>query len=220
MMERTRWLAGTVIVQHEVWQRKLWSARPMTVVEDRENLVVLWCPSGTRWKTATTPPVRERASTRAERFVQSLSFGDWVLADFTWEVSTLVLLRPGDWHAVWVSWRESDENWGWYINFQRPFTRTGHSVQTMDLMLDIIVEPDRRWRWKDEDEFDALVSYGIIDATEATHVRQDARCVIEQVEATEPPFSEPWHDWRPDPSWPMPELPEGWDRLEGAEREE
>lgn len=103
MMERSQWPAGTGIVQYEVWRGKLWSARPMTVVEDRENLVVLWCPSGTRWKTATTPPTRQRAPTRAERFAQSLSLGDWVLAGFTWDVSTLVLLRPGNWHAVWVS---------------------------------------------------------------------------------------------------------------------
>ncbi len=216
-MERIRWPAGTAIVQHEIWRGNLWSARPMMVVEDRENRLVLWCPRGTRWKTATTPPTRTRASTRAERFVQSLALGHWVLAGFTWEVSTLVLLRPDDWHAVWVSWREHGENWGWYVNFQRPFTRTAHSIQTMDLMLDIVVDADRRWRWKDEDEFGALVSRGIIDAAEAARVRQEACRVIGKVEANEPPFCESWHDWRSDPSWSMPELPEGWDRLEGVE---
>jgi hypothetical protein len=27
----------------------------------------------------------------------------------------------------------------------------------MDLMLDIVVEPDMTWRWKDDDEFDEIV---------------------------------------------------------------
>jgi hypothetical protein len=58
------------------------------------------------------PPTREPALTRAERFAVSLSLGDWVLADFMWDVSTLVLVRPERWHAIWVSWRESGEYWG------------------------------------------------------------------------------------------------------------
>jgi predicted RNA-binding protein associated with RNAse of E/G family len=55
----------------------------------------------------------------------------------------------------------------------------------MDLMLDIIVEPDGRWEWKDEDEFEALVSGGIIDAKEAKHIWEEARRVIGQIEANE-----------------------------------
>jgi hypothetical protein len=29
--------------------------------------------------------------------------------------------------------------------------------------------------------------------------------------AGEPPFDRDWKDWRPDPGWPFPQLPEGWD---------
>lgn len=213
MHEAGRWPVGTTVVLQEVWQGRLWSARPMIVVEDRGSSVALWCPKGTRWKTATTPPTRPRAPTRAERFVLSLARRDWVLGDFTWDVSTLVLVRAGDWHAVWVSWDDRGGSRGWYINLQRPIRRTARGLQTMDLMLDVLVGPDRQWRWKDEDEFDALVTSDLIDAAEAARVRDEAQRVIRGVEANEPPFSEPWHDWRPDPSWPSPELPAGWDRL-------
>lgn len=208
-----RWSIGTTVVQQEVWRGRLWSARPMTVVEDRGDFVALWCPAGTRWKTATTPPSRPRAPTRAERFVLSLTRGDWVLGDFIWGVSTLTLLQGGDWHAVWVSWREGGEWWGWYVNLQRPFHRTRQGFQTMDLMLDITVAPDRQWHWKDEDEFAALVAAGLIDTTEEARVRDEARRVIRRVAANTPPFNKRWHDWRPDPSWPLPQLPAGWDRL-------
>ena len=207
------WSSGTTIVQQEVWRGRLWSARPMTVVEDRGDFLALWCPAGTRWKTATTPPTRPRAPTRAERFVLSLTRGDWVLGDFTWAVSTLILMRAGDWHAVWASWREGGEWWGWYVNLQRPFHRTHQGFQTMDLLLDIVVEPGRQWHWKDEDEFAALVAAGVIDATEAARVRDEAQRVIGRVQASAPPFNERWHDWRPEPSWPLPQLPAGWDRL-------
>lgn len=213
MSEARRWQTGTTVVLQEVWRGRLWSARPMTVVDDRGDSVVLWCPQGTRWKTAATPPTRPRAPTRAERFVASLTRCDWVLSDFAWEVSTLVFMPSGAWHAVWVSWRDSGDAWGWYINLQRPFGRTERHLQTMDLMLDVIIELDRQWRWKDEDEFDALVSANLIEATEAARVRDEAHRVIACLEANDPPFCDPWHEWRPDPSWPLPELPDGWGQI-------
>ena len=27
------------------------------------------------------------------------------------------------------------------------------------------------------------------------------------------PFEEGWENWRPDPDWPLPMIPEGWDQL-------
>ncbi|HZU12409.1 MAG TPA: DUF402 domain-containing protein [Chloroflexota bacterium] len=170
-------------------------------------------PHGTLWKTASTPPTRPRAPTRAERFALSLSLGDWVRRDFVWDISTLVLVRTEDWHATWVSWRENGEWWGWYVNFQRPMIRIPTGIQTMDLMLDIVVAPDRRWRWKDEDEFEALVSQGIIDNDEACRVRREAADVIRQLDANLAPFNHPWHSWRPNPDWGLPHLPSGWDCL-------
>lgn len=208
------WSVNSTIIVQEVWHGRLWSARPMQVIEDGGSFLVLWCPRGTRWKASTTPRSRSRAPTRAERLMACLTLDDWVLRDAVWDVSKLVLVRPGDWHAIWVSWRDSGEDWGWYINLQRPFRRTEQGLQTMDLMLDVLVERDRSWRWKDEDEFDALVTANLIDAAEAARVRDTGQRVISDIEANAPPFSDPWHSWRPDPAWPLPELPQGWDRIE------
>lgn len=213
MSSSKRWDIGTTVVLQEVYDGQLWSARPMIVVEDREDRLALWCPKGTRWKTATTPSSRERAATRAERFVQLFSRRDWVLADFSWGVSNLLLVSPGDWHAVWVGWSDTGAPLGWYVNFQRPYRRTGRGIQTMDLMLDLVVDQDRSWHWKDEDEFDALVTPGLIGAAEARQVRDDAQVIVRRIEGNKIPFCEPWHEWRPAPSWPMPHLPSNWDLL-------
>ena len=40
---------------------------------------------------------------------------------------------------------------GWYINLQEPFRRNERRFHYMDLMLDVVVDVERRWRWKDED---------------------------------------------------------------------
>jgi hypothetical protein len=218
MPDGVRWAPGMTVLLQEVWRGRLWSARPMTVVHDEGESVALWCPKGTRWKTATTPPTRPRAATRAERFVANLTRCDWVLGDFTWPGSTLCLLREGDWHEIRVAWRDNHESgtpwepWGWYVNLQEPFRRTARGFRTMDLMLDLLVG-DRRWRWKDEDELDALVTHGLIERAVARQIRNEAQRVAGRADRNEPPFSEPWHDWRPDPSWGVPTLPDDWNCL-------
>jgi hypothetical protein len=134
-----------------------------------------------------------------------------VFRDAEWDVSTLVLLREGDWHAVWVSWLDTGEQWGWYVNLQLPTRRTERGLETMDLMLDVTIDLDRTWRWKDDDELDTFVRRGVFDPALAERVREEGLRVARRAERNEPPFDGPWPDWRPDPSWTLPELPAGWD---------
>ena len=156
------WAPGEVIAIQDVWRGRLWTARAVIVVDDTPDLLVAWSPKGSSRKVPATPPTRVDAANRGERLASSLALGDWILEDKPWDVSNLWLLREGDWHATWVSFLESGEQWGWYVNFQEPFRRTPHGIQTMDLALDIIVEPDRSgWRWKDEDEFELFRARGL-----------------------------------------------------------
>jgi protein associated with RNAse G/E len=112
---------------------------------------------------------------------------------------------------VWVSWLPDGDHYGWYVNLQRPFRRTSIGIEAMDMMLDVVAEPDLSWRWKDDDEFDQIVQRGIFDAATAVLVRNEARRVIEHIEQRAAPFDHDWPSWRPDPSWPQPELSNGWD---------
>jgi hypothetical protein len=66
---------------------------------------------------------------------------------------------------------------------------------------------------KDEDELETLVAAGILDAETDRRVRDEALHVIERAERAEPPFSEPWPDWRPSRGWTLPELPTGWEAV-------
>jgi Protein of unknown function (DUF402) len=201
----------TCVVQ-EVWRDRVWAARPMRVVRDEDGLAALWCPRGTRWKAPTTPPGRPRDDDRGERLAQCALRGDWVFRDAEWDVDTLVLLREGAWHAIWVSWLPSGAHWGWYVNLQLPYRRTELGFETMDLVLDLIIDPDRSWRWKDEDELATWVARGACAPELAERIREEGLAVARRAERNEPPFCEPWPEWRPDPSWEVPELPAGWDR--------
>jgi predicted RNA-binding protein associated with RNAse of E/G family len=136
---------------------------------------------------------------------------DWDFAESVWDVSTLWLLHPGDWHAVWVSFLKNGDHLGWYVNFQEPYRRAECGIQMMDLALDIIVEPDRSsWRWKDMHEFEMFRRRGLIDEGTAKRVLSEAEQVVRRIEADAPPFNSDWPEWRPDPSWATPELPANW----------
>lgn len=213
-MTETRWSVGDTIIHQEVWRGKLWAARPLIVVEDSPDRLVAWCPRGTVRKVPVTPPTRPKASTRAERLVGVLSLGDWLLEDREWDVSTLWLVESGPWHAVWVSWLPDGNHWGWYVNFQEPMERTDRGFRSMDLMLDILVDLDRTWRWKDEDEFEALIEADLYDESIVKAVRSDAEKVIARIEENAQPFSETWPKWAPEPDWGLPVLPSGWGEID------
>ena len=214
MAGSARWFPGDVIVLQDVYKGKLWAARPVIVVEDSADLLALWCPLGTIRKVPVAPGSIPAGMSRGEWLASALARLEWPLEDAAWDVSSLMLHREGDWHAVWLSFLESGEQWGWYVNFQEPYRRTARGIQTMDLALDIIAEPDRSsWRLKDEDEFALLIEHHVISSETAARVRQEAETVIGRIERDEPPFDSAWPRWRPDPTWARPELPEGWEIL-------
>ena len=193
-----------------MWRGRLWAVAPMTVVEDGDDRVVLWRPKGTMRKIPTSPPTRPLLQDRPAHLSTMMANCDWIYGDHEWDVDTLWLLTPGAWSSVWVSWLSPGVHWGWYINLQEPFRRSGRGFVTMDLMLDVVVETDRSWQWKDEDDFQAMIDRDLIEAATVTRVRAEAQRVIDDLEADRAPFNEGWERWRPDPGWSRPVLPDDW----------
>ncbi len=182
----------------------------MTVVEDRGDLVALWFPAGTRWKAPTSDPSWPWKEDRGERLAECAVRAEWVFRDVGWDVNTLQLTRAGERHSVWVSWLPGGDPLGWYVNLQEPFRRTALGIATMDSVLDLIIDLDGSWRLKDEDELETFTHRGVHGASFAAELRQYALELAERAERRDPPFSEPWHEWRPDPAWKLPELPPEW----------
>jgi len=102
---------------------------------------------------------------------------------------------------------------GWYVNLETPWRRTALGYDSTDHLLDIWVDPDRRWRWKDENHLAEAVEIELFSQEQAREFRAEGERVIEQIEAWSGPFDEGWEIWRPDPTWPLPSVPDGWDRL-------
>ena len=62
-------------------------------------------------------------------------------------------------------------------------------------------------------ELAEAVEVGLFTSEQARAIRAEGECVIARVESWSPPFDEGWEHWRPDPDWPLPSLPEGWESL-------
>lgn len=82
----------------------------------------------------------------------------------------------------------------------------------MDQTLDVLIAPDRsEIRVKDENELGDAARHGFFSAAEVAEIRAAARTATEMVLGRAPSFDDPWQLSRPDPTWPTPQLPDGWD---------
>jgi len=93
---------------------------------------------------------------------------------------------------------------------QDPVHRVATGFDTGDHVLDLDVGPDLRWRWKDEDEFAIAQQIGRFTPDQAAAIRAEGERVIADIEARRWPFDGSLLDWRPDPSWPVPSVPDAW----------
>lgn len=80
-------------------------------------------------------------------------------------------------------------------------------MYTTDHVLDVEVEPDGSHRRKDEHELAAAVEQGRYTMEQAELFRATADEVEKLVAGWGSPFCDGWEAFRPDPEWPLPELP-------------
>ncbi len=138
--------------------------------------------------------------------------GEWALVPARWDRWNAVFHhRRGEWIATWLLWSPAWEFLGWYVNLQEPLWQTRCGFDFRDLQLDVVVRPDRTWRWKDEADLDRSLETGLIGRDTEAEIRSAARGAIEAIESASPPFDDASVSWRPSPTWVAPGLPGGAD---------
>ncbi len=193
-----RWQPGDHVVVRSMWGKKFQAVLPMTVVVDSDEVLVLYLAGGTPFKTRST------------YHVNHLPVGDWVTVDDVWREDLLRIRFTGDEFTYFAMWR-GDQFRNWYVNLESSHDRTPIGIDFVDSILDVRVQPDLAgWEWKDEDELAEAVSLGLVSQAQADSYYAAGRRAIERLESRDSPLGDGWEDWRPDPSWPVPQLPLNW----------
>ena len=207
-----RFEVGQHIVVRDVWQGHLWSATPAIVVEDSDEWLIEWTPAGAIGLSATSRGIADRAAfPPGERQLLSLESCKWNYRRVPARRSGLNFLREGAWCNIAVGWLGDGQFLHWYVNFQTPLSRHARGYDTCDLVIDIVVEGDGTWRWKDAEDFDAALRRGILPAAHREVIRNEADIVMAMLESGAGPFDPKWRKWRPSADWPVPVLAEDFD---------
>jgi uncharacterized protein DUF402 len=197
------WSAGDSVLWRGIVDGRVRWALPHTFVEETPAHVAVYIRPGV---------VGMRPRLAFIHYPEQLRTGRWEIQEHRWRSNhVLRLTPPGAAHSVDLYWSEGSFRFrGWYVNLQEPLRSTPLGYDTRDHALDIWVEPDRTWRWKDEDHLEEIVRLGVYSTEQATRIRAEGERVLRCIEAWDSPFCDGWEQWRPSPRWSLPTLPDGW----------
>lgn len=153
----------------------------------------------------------EDRSARMAAF-DAMATGEWELTSARWERTELLQWKPP---AAWFSINAFYTAAGlrnWYANFEHPTRRTETGFDTLDLTVDLVIDPDlERFEWKDEDEYAHVRRLGIVTDAEHREVERARGQVLAMLGDRTGVFAEAeaWAAWRWDPAWTPPRLPDG-----------
>jgi hypothetical protein len=199
---------GAHIIIREVMQAQIWTARPVTVVQDTSRLIALYMAPGTIYKHPRMPNGEPVPDTMTDK---------WMLIDQRWAGGgTLYLSEPDAPYALMLFWNEEHSEFlTWYVNVQEPYRRTALGFDYLDLELDLVVNANRKtWYWKDEAKFAKLQQYGRISREQARRLRQEAEYILAHIQHEYPFFATGWEQWSPPADWSIPILPNGWEIID------
>jgi len=207
MTEQKYFQPSQNIVLRTLWQDRIWSAGPQTVIQDKPELLAFHIIPGTLWKSPC-------ALNGGRVTPRSHARGEFVVNDEIWtDFYCLRLKVPGSDYSVELFFNLDLSFRAWYINMETPFRRTASGFDYNDEELDIILEPDlSSWSWKDTDELEESVDCGLISPERAAYLRQEGERVAKWIQSGNSPFNG-WEKWRPDTFSKIPVLLPGWDKI-------
>jgi hypothetical protein len=190
---------GDHVALREVFRGRVWRAIAAIVVRSDSDLLAFWVPEGAEIHIAVNPGGYALINQPDE----------WTLQERRWEnFGALRFAVPGEAWSIWP-WGEPGAWTSWYVNLEEPMRPSPFGFDYLDHKLDLLLYPDGTHRWKDEDHLQEAVAMGNLSDGEAEQVRAAGEQVLTRFLAGWRPYEE-WRTWRPDPSWGVPSLPQGW----------
>ena len=207
------WKAGESCALRGIVNNQVWLAQSVFVVKDTQNETVLLLLPGARcafpegywyWRN-------DKDHSHGTRW-QAARSDTILLREFDWQTNRILMfLEPEKYYSCWLFWDHASEQFScYYINFQLPYRRSHSGFDTLDLDLDIVIDPQFNWKWKDEAEYQEGIREGGIHSDWVKGIQQSQAEVLERINKRRYPLDDAWLAWRPDPAWTVPGLPEKW----------
>ena len=205
------WKYGDVVLWRGIFNNRVWHVQPTVVVEDSHDELVLTLLPGTECIAEESYPKGKKHGKRWWDFKNA----DWNLAKYVWHTNRLLIILEKDkYYSTMFFWNhETSKFLCYYINFQRPYERNFGGIDTLDLDLDIVIDPDFSIEWKDEEDYQTAIGHGLIIPEWVQGIDSARPEILNRLKKRQYPFDGSWLDWKPDPGWEPPKLPENWDKI-------
>lgn len=180
--------SGQVIAKREVWNGRVWLRHPVRVDSDSGvapgDVLAVVLEDGSPFTFDDLQPVHP-----------------WAVHDAWRGPTVLQLRRPEDWYSVWKFFGSAAQGHpfqGWYLNIERPVVRSpdGSGIDTDDLELDLVVDPDGSRHWKDVDQLAGRVAEGRFDVPTLLQVLATAAELSDLLDRDDRWWA-PWDEWIP-----------------------
>ena len=205
------WKNGDNVLLRGMYNHSPVYVQSVRVVKDAPEETALFIWPGAEC-VAPSRSISNRQQWGMERWKETLS-GTLQVERFVWRANRfLILLKPEKFYSTIYIWDEtSGEFICYYINFQLPFRRTPLGFDTLDLDLDLVIDPSYNWEWKDEAEYKNGIRTGGIRPEWVREIERAKSEVFQQIEKKAYPLDGSWLNFQPDPTWSLPYLPKSWD---------
>lgn len=209
---------GEDIALRCIFNQRVSYAQSVTVIQDtEEQTVLLLLPGAQCAATEGYFTWRTGDNSLGSRWDEMLQ-GTWKLREFSWETNRfLFLLWPGKFYSIYLIWNQQTNGLVcYYVNFQTPFQRSETGFDFFDLELDVVINPDFTWRWKDLEDYQDGIRAGCIRPEWVQGIEQAKTEVFALLEKRAYPFDGTWLDWKPAGSHAPAQLPQGWNNKKGV----
>ncbi len=205
------WKPGDVIAWRGIYRDQVWHAQSTLIVRDTDEELMLALLPGAECIAQEDYPEAKKNGRRWWDFKNQ----PWKLKTYIWRTNRLLLiLEPEKYYSTMYFWNhESNEFLCYYINFQLPFKRSDCGIDTLDLDLDLLINPDFSFEWKDVDDYQKAIDNEVIFPDWAHGIDSAKQEIFSRLEKCSYPYDGFWLDWMPDPNWLPPKLPENWDKI-------
>jgi hypothetical protein len=189
-------MAPPVVLFRQIFRGRLLFATPAWLLEETPQHVV----------TATLPgaETRQLVGPRADT-LRDLAAGRERTEVTAWQTNRVLWLTPFEAaHAIGHFWNHASGAFvGYYINLQAPLVRSPRGFDSRDHVLDVVVDPDGSWHWKDEHELIEATTLGLFSQADAREIRAEGERVITSLPSLLPTG---WENWMPNHAWSVDTL--------------